>query len=69
MRAASAAWGAKQTAKFWVPSEIAAVKADLVMDARQTAALEKMGQTLFIRLGSLMTVLIGLLAVISRIPH
>jgi hypothetical protein len=51
-------------------SDIAAVKADLAaMDARHTAALEKMGQTLFIRLGSLMTVLIGLLAIISRMPR
>jgi len=51
-------------------SEFASLRADLAaMEARQTAALEKMGQTLLIRLGSLMTVLIGLLAIISRMPH
>lgn len=51
-------------------SEFASLRADLAaMEVRHTAALEKMGRTLFIRLGSLMTVLVGLLAVISRMPH
>lgn len=56
--------------KSELSSEFASLRADLAsMEARQIAALEKMGQTLFIRLGSLMTVLFGLLAVISRMPH
>jgi hypothetical protein len=56
--------------KSELSSEFASLRADLAaMEARQIAALEKMGQTLFIRLGSLMTVQIGFLAVISRMPH